>query len=372
MDFKFILKKINNSLSKDEESIFNKWYNESSKHRLYFKNVEANYNKKAEKINNEKAWNKIQKRIYSKPRKTIFWKYTFVAAVAALLIFIPFSLNNPKTESSENPDFVKTIKPGVDKAILTLEDGTNIVLEKGKKHQTKNSVSNGEVITYKSNNSDAIKISYNYLTIPRGGKFFVELEDGSKVWLNSESKLKFPVNFTKGQTRTIELVYGEGYFEISPSTNHNGVKFKVITKNQEVEVLGTKFNIKAYQDESFIYTTLVEGKVSVEGDNNKLILKPNEQVVFGTDKMEILQVNSTTETSWVKGVFSFKDMRLKNIMQVLSRWYDVDVTFLNKDIENELFTGVIGKELSMEEILKIIKSVNNVNYEIINNAIIFK
>ena len=153
------------------------------------------------------------------------------------------------------------ITTGSDKAVLTLEDGSNIELEKGKAFKTNVVNSNGEKLVY--NKTNQTKITYNYLTIPRGGQYFVKLSDGTEVWLNSESQLKFPVAFIKGQTREVTLVYGEAYFAVSPSTNHNGATFKVMNQGQEVEVLGTEFNIKAYKDEINIYTTLVEGKVTV-------------------------------------------------------------------------------------------------------------
>jgi ferric-dicitrate binding protein FerR (iron transport regulator) len=211
--------------------------------------------------------------------------------------------------------------------------------------------------------------------VPRGGQFQITLSDGTEVWLNSESQLKYPVTFTDGETRKVELVYGEGYFDVSPSTNHSGASFSVYNKSQEVKVLGTEFNIKAYKDEATIYTTLVEGKVAVTANNNNIILTPNQQssVNLNNNTLTVNTVDIYDETSWKEGVFSFNKKSLKEIMQVLSRWYDMDVTFENKKIENIGFNGALGKEQNIEEILETIKSFGIVkNYEINNKSIIIK
>ena len=148
------------------------------------------------------------------------------------------------------------------------------------------------------------------------------LSDGTKVWLNSESQLKYPVAFNDGETRQVELVYGEAYFDVSPSTAHKGARFKVFNQSQEVEVLGTEFNIKAYKDETNIYTTLVEGKVAISAAGKNQILKPNQQsnLNLETGSIEITTVDVYNETTWIDGIFSFENKPLKEILKVLSRW----------------------------------------------------
>jgi ferric-dicitrate binding protein FerR (iron transport regulator) len=209
------------------------------------------------------------------------------------------------------------------------------------------------------------------LTIPRGGQFFIELSDGTKVWLNSESQLKYPVNFREGELREVELVYGEAYFDVSPSAAHNGAKFKVVNQVQDVEVLGTEFNIKAYRDEQNIYTTLVEGKVEINTSSIKKILVPNEQSSFNkiSNNMSVSVVDVKTEVSWKTGVFSFKSKTLKDIMNVIARWYDVDVVFENKELELLKFKGVLEKKQPIEEILLIMKSNTITDYEIKDKVI---
>ncbi len=313
-----------------------------------------------------------------------FRKYTRVMKYAAVFVGIIvttyFFKDNIFNKSIEtNPIIVdtNTIEPGTDKATLTLGDGSQIALEKGKSLKTQNANSNGEEIIYKANQSNTKEIAYNYLTIPRGGQFFIKLSDGTQVWLNSETQLKFPVNFIEGETRQVELVYGEAYFDVSSSTLHKGSKFKVLNQSQEVEVLGTEFNIKAYKEETNVYTTLVEGRVSVSALNKIKILEPNEQL--NLNQANNTMVSSTVDiyrvVSWKEGVFSFKNKPLKDIMKVLSRWYDVKAVFSNESLETITFNGSLDKKLSIEEILDIIIGSTNstsISYEINNKTILLK
>ena len=320
----------------------------------------------ANQIEKEKDWKKV-KSIIGLPRvKQLYWSYTAAAVligIVATTYFFREALFNFSTEST--PIIVNNnIVTGSDKATLTLEDGTVVTLERGREYDAINLKSNGEKVIYNATSNSDEKTAYNYLTIPRGGQFFVQLADGTQVWLNSESKLNYPVSFAIGETREVELIYGEAYFDVSPSVENNGSKFKVINKNQEIEVLGTEFNIKAYKDETNIYTTLVEGKVAVSMANKKQYLVPNQQLNLNlnTDAISIEIVDVYNETSWREGVFSFENKPLNEIMKVLSRWYNMEVLFENKAVETEAFTGVLGKDQKIEEILTTIK-----NYGIINN-----
>ncbi len=376
MEFKLIIKKLNNTLSQSEKAIFEAWYNERLEHQNYFNNVKENYANNIDHIDVEKGWQRISSKIVTPKKQKGYWKYA-----AAILIFVStgyFFLSKDTNMVTEPPVPAivnETIEVGTDKATLTLEDGTTIALEEGQTYQAPHLNSNGKDLVYKAKQSDEKEVQYNYLTIPRGGQFFVKLADGTQVWLNSESQLKYPVNFISGQTREVELVYGEAYFDVSHSTHHNGDKFKVINQNQDVEVLGTEFNIKAYKDESHIYTTLVHGKVVVSNAYNKLGLTPNQQskINLKNNKMTVNTVDVYGEISWKKGLFSFKSKPLKEIMVVLSRWYDVDVTFENKDLESVKFNGVISKNEKIEDLLDIIKNTNFINaYEITAKKITIK
>ncbi len=314
------------------------------------------------------------------PKVIPIYKRSFFKYAAAIVIFLSagyFFLNkdNLNNESPTQIIVNNNIKVGSDKAILTLEDGTNVTLEKGQQYISDHIESTGEAIVY-SVDQTKLKpsIAYNYLTVLRGGQYHVTLSDGTEVWLNSESKLKYPTAFVDGEDRRVELVYGEAYFDVSPSTAHQGAKFKVTSGLQDIEVLGTEFNIKAYQDEDSIYTTLVEGKVMVNYGTANTVLAPNQQSIIaeGIPSINVKTMDVFTATSWRKGVFTFKDMPLSKITKVLSRWYDMNVIFVNKDVEAIKFTGVLGKEQSIEDILSTMYNTNSIPYEINNKTIIFK
>ncbi|MDN3665860.1 FecR family protein [Algibacter miyuki] len=300
-------------------------------------------------------------------KKAIF-KYAVAASLVAFVVFGSMYKLQDKEEVCAVPTS-NTIQIGSDKATLTLEDGSNIVLDKETSYESDKLKSNGKSVVYnkpdKPDKPDE-ELVYNYLTIPRGGQFFVELSDGTQVWLNSDSKLKYPVNFIKGKPREIELVYGEAYFDVSKSTNHGGDAFHLKTNEQSIKVLGTMFNVKAYRDETEIITTLVEGSVCVSNNINKSILEPKQQSKLSQAKndFEISTVEVEDFISWRIGEFSFTNKSLEDIMKVLSRWYDVDVTIANEDMKSIGFTGIISKQQSIEYILEIIKNTNNMKYKI--------
>lgn len=328
-------------------------------------------------INKKEDWKKIKKRIKVPVLKLVILKYTSTVAVIAIVASIFFYKNDVLTSPQETTPLIikSTINPGTNKAILVLGSGEEVVLGNGSNYKTNTINSNGEKITYDKGNSNLEEIANNYLIVPRGGEYTVQLSDGTKVWLNSDSKLKYPVTFVDGKVRKVELVYGEAYFEVSPSTLHKGSKFEVFTKKQTVQVIGTQFNIKAYPDENNIYTTLVEGKVAVTIANNEQFLAPKEQSNYNlvNNSIQISKVDIYSAVAWKEGFFSFRAMPLNEIMKVLSRWYNVDVTFSNKKLEKVKFNGVLRKDQDITKILETIKITKSINsYDINNKQIIIK
>ncbi|WP_298238543.1 FecR family protein [uncultured Algibacter sp.] len=323
--------------------------------------IDKAYKKLWETINNEKKVRKIA---------PVWFRYAAAAAVVLMfsITYTFLSKNEPVIEVTDT--IQESIAPGTDKATLTLADGKDVALEKGQLYQANSVTSNGEEIVYNKTATEVI--AYNYLTTPRGGQFQITLADGTQVWLNSASKLKYPVAFKKGAPREVELVYGEAYFDVSTSENHNGATFKVRSNLQEVEVLGTEFNIKAYQDETEVYTTLAEGKVAVSNNKFKENLSVGQQSVLNstTENIEIKVVNVYNETSWRKGIFAFRDKPLKDIMKVISRWYDVDIVFEDKTLETITFNGVLSKKMPLEDILTPIKKHTDLNYKVYDKKIV--
>lgn len=315
-------------------------------------------------------------KLISLDRNPVF-KYVVAASIVVFISFtFFFEKNENKLNDMELAIPIETnIEPGTDKAILTLEDGSQVALEKGVAFSRQNAKSNGKEIVYKRLGTKTEEIKYNYLTIGRGQQFSIKLSDGTKVWLNSESQLKYPVNFIEGKPRKVELVYGEAYFDVSPSTDHKGATFLVLNDSQEVEVLGTEFNVKAYKDESGIYTTLAEGKVVLNIEERKQNLIPGQQLYLNklTNTFSIKTVDVYNETAWKNGVFSFEDKTLKDMMTVLSRWYDVEIVFENKAVENEEFIGILRKNQNIADILTSIKNFGTIkNFEIYDKKVVIK
>ncbi|WP_343329286.1 FecR family protein [Polaribacter staleyi] len=386
---KIIIKYIANTITNLELEELKLWLKEEKNQKTFEQYVKASYdiNTVMNKPDLDKAYKKVRYAIdhqkKSKVRTLSVW-YRYAAAAAAAVVFMfsyLYVFYNQEQQSKEVLNtFKTTVASGVDKATLTLDDGSNIVLEEGKVYTANSVVSNGEEIVYHKEEEivpqkiDSKTIVYNYLTTPRGGEFHVVLADGTEVWLNSETKLKYPVSFKEGETRKVELVYGEAYFDVSSSKNHQGATFKVISNLQEVEVLGTEFNIKAYKDETNIYTTLAEGKVTVSEASFTENLNVGQQSILNKETRNIVvkKVNVYNETAWRIGVFSFKNKTLKDIMKVLSRWYDVDIVFENKKLESIKFNGVLSKKRTLEEILTPIKRNVNLDYKVDGKKIILK
>jgi hypothetical protein len=377
---KLIIKYLTDTLDIEENERLMKWLEKEKNQDRFCHYVKENVDLDLYhfKDMSGEVFNKILERNKVSKRKKVIRLNTLFKYAAAIILLVTTGyylvLNNQHVEKSEIVVIDNDIPIGIDKATLTLEDGSNIVLEKGQGYTSNNLESNGEEIIYNSKANAKEEIKYNYLTIPRGGEFFIELADNTKVWLNSESKIKYPINFIEGKTREVELVYGEAYFDVSPSTEHKGSKFKVQTGIQEVQVLGTEFNIKAYKDEEAIYTTLVEGKVSVKNASNENKLSPNQQSIIniGTGEVQIDEIDVNDEIGWVKGGFIFKRKSLEDIMKVLSRWYDVDVEFEYSMLKTLHFTGDLKRYETINTHLEMIELTTNVKFEINENTVYVK
>ncbi len=380
-----IVKLFEQELSAEEAEQLEHWLRDNN-HQDYFNEfVELKYSLNAEEeFDFAEPLEEAKRRIQEIQRKRRIRKILKYAAILIVILGVGGVLyfDNPLQQEpvvhSEKPIPVivdNAIEIGKGKAILTLGDNTQIALDETSDYEGENVKGSGEELQYVSSNDAAVKLEYNTLTIPRGGQFSVRLSDGTKVWLNSDSQLKYPVEFISGQPREVELVYGEAYFEVSPSKDHQGDHFIAIHNHLKAEVLGTEFNMKAYNDEDQIYTTLAEGSIELNKGSAKVTLKPYDQAVTPSsdeEEIRVEQLSSLRELLWRQGEFSFKHKPLKEIMKVLSRWYDMKVEFKSKEKEEIKFTGALGKDQSIEEIMNIIQKTNDINYEIHHKTLTIK
>ncbi|THU40817.1 DUF4974 domain-containing protein [Niastella caeni] len=263
------------------------------------------------------------------------------------------------------------VTPGSYKAQLILSDGSAIDLDSagsGKLAQQGNmQVMNADgQLVYKRDATLETKALYNTLKTSRGQMYPVRLSDGSAVWLNSSSSIRFPVAFNE-QERRVDIT-GEAYFEIA----HNSRKpFIVSVAGMEVQVVGTVFNVNSYTDEGAVKTTLLKGAVKVKKGDQQVMIKPGEQAEATDKSIDVKTgVNISKEVAWKNGLFYFKNENLKTIMRQISRWYDVDVVY-EGTISNEEFSGKIYRTANLSEVLKLL-NVLEVNFKIEGKKLIIK
>lgn len=302
-----------------------------------------------------------------------------LSAAAAILIFL--SIGGYFFVKHKNPVQTNVIvkndaRPGTNKATLTLADGKKLILGDAVSGQLANQAgvvinkaANGELIyTIRSVDSKAqLAKQFNELETARGEQYQVVLPDGSHVWLNAASSLKYPVAFSGGE-RVVELT-GEAYFEVA---HNKAMPFKVKTLRQQVEVLGTHFNVNAYNDEKITATTLLEGSVKVTSaaDHRNTIIKPGQQSVIGGGEIRVREVDTDEAMAWKNGYFLFNNENLGSIMRKISRWYNVDVLYQNDAAQSMVFSGTVSKYKNVSQVIRILELTNAVHFRIDNNRVI--
>lgn len=299
------------------------------------------------------------------------WKY---AAAAAVLLVAGFTLYYTVQKSAEVKPlaYYNDIKPGGDKATLTLADGSQIVLDNRNTGQvaTEGAISietdaKGQIVYLVKGNSETESQKINTLSTPAGGKFSVVLSDGSKVWLNATSSIKFPAAFAK-DARRVE-VKGEAYFEIEKDSSR---PFYVKNGSSEIKVLGTHFNVMAYPDEYRSELTLLEGAVQFTKSGNSELLKPGKQILYTESSTETKQRDANIEEvmAWKNDLFVFNNTNIDEIMKELMRWYDVKIKY-DGEKPDISFTGVIPRNANVSKVLKALELTGDVVFGIENNVI---
>ncbi|MGF6846032.1 transmembrane sensor [Chitinophaga sp. W3I9] len=296
------------------------------------------------------------------PLKWVYWQ-RWAAAVLLLIVATSILLLVTKTRKADKLPAVvtenikKDVKPGGTKAMLTLANGNVIALDsslKGtlaKQGDVNLHVSPGMLKYDQNKQTAANSIAYNILKTPKGGQYQLELPDGSKVWLNAASSLKFPTAFV-GKERRVEL-NGEAYFEVARNASQ---PFFVSVNNASIAVLGTSFNVMAYADEAAMRTTLLEGAVKVSQANASSVLKPGEQSLLEPNgKMKVIEnADVSLAVAWKNGLTSFKSADIKTIMRQVERWYDVEVVYSGA-IPVRSFTGDIPRDANLSELLRLLE-----------------
>lgn len=362
-------------LPNEERNIF--WNNIISELPEQKENIETakriilSFDTSVEKVP-EKTRDRIWLSIISKAQKREsvsmkFHKFWWAAASVFIILLAGFSYfyfngSDQKVGPvyvAQNTYMKQDIPPGNNKALLTLSDGSTIVLDSvqnGMLSQQGNvqviKLQNGKLAYQKGGIEDVVKVEYNTISTPRGGQYQLELADGSKVWLNAASSITFPTTFL-GNQRKVKIT-GEVYFEVAHNSH---MPFHVSTNSLEVEVLGTHFNVNAYSDEGEIKTTLLEGSVKVIKERKSVLINPGEQVLAreGSGVLSVKKgVDVEAVMAWKDGYFQFENLSIKEIMWQLSRWYNVDVIYEGK-VPSGHYIGKPSRDLNLSEIIKVIE-----------------
>ena len=319
--------------------------------------------------NGEEEFLHLEKSIYDQKSRRMTLRWSIAASIILLVgLFVGRTINGVRDMHEEQELAKNVMQPGTSKAILMMADGKEVVLEQG---QNLNILLNERVrvatsnrgIVYEEHGKGVVTEEYNKLTTPIGGEYSLVLSDGTKVFLNADSELKYPVEFSDGK-RIVDLK-GEAYFEVHKDSLR---PFVVRVNGAEVTVLGTSFNVNTYGDDGPIYTTLVNGAVRVSSVKNGQaeVLKPGMQSVMDVQsgQLTVREVDVEPYVAWREGRFVFRAMTLDLIMRQLQRWYDFEVFYQNPELKDYEFRGVIKRDMDLDKVLSVIKVTTNVDFEV--------
>lgn len=349
-------------LSEDEKRLLEKWYNQYAAEN----ESQAGHLELEERL--KSIAGKIPIRYGTAKIRRISYR---IAAAAAILIFLSagaawfYYRNTVERQLVQND-----IAPGGNKAVLTFADGRMIDLSENQSgiivSNDNISYQDGSALVAVSDEEKRGKAALLKLTTPQGGTYQITLSDGTKVWLNAASTLKYPSQFI-GQTREVEII-GEAYFEVMPNRSQ---PFKVNSKGQEIEVTGTVFNVQAYADEPEIKTTLVEGSILIVNQASKTVrkLQPGEQSTVLNGNTRVAQVDVSEYTAWKDGLFRYNNQSLEAIMRNISRWYRVDVVYEDESLKNERFVGMVSRYSNISGTLAVLEEVGGVHFTVEGNMV---
>ncbi|TCC98454.1 FecR family protein [Pedobacter hiemivivus] len=382
-----IVKHLQSRLAPEEQDELEKWISATESNKLLFNEIldAQKVSKDLKEFNSQDEtaiWNKALFKMQQERRKRLQFKmfpnYKFIAAALILItisVALYFSLSNSKKRGEKNVAFVNNFYPGKKAATLTLANGNKINLSdviNGKLAEESgvnvSKTADGKVLYTVTSEEQSNVNSYNMISTGQGQEYQIVLPDGTNVWLNAASSIKFPTSFSKLGSRKIELV-GEAYFEVHKDEAKPFIVLsKLSDKYQEIKVLGTHFNINGYENEDAIKTTLLEGSVLVKVGGITKTLKPGQQSAVSTD-IKVYDVNTETAVDWKAGYFYLADENIQLIMRKIARWYDVEVVYKGK-IPEVNFGGKISKAKNLYEVLKVLETTGSIHFKIDGRRII--
>lgn len=376
---KIIKKYLKGKASNSEVSFLEKYYNHFEKESSFTWRLSVNDKENLERELFAGILQKTTKKKKIFQLSKICWYKQAMAALILLFIGLGTYYNLIATNGSETTVIAtpvlakKDLRPGGNRAILTLSNGSTVVLDStGNGFVTQQS--NTQIVktakgqlSYTTLNQNSKELVYNSVSIPRGGQYQLVLPDGTKVWLNAASSIRFPVAFV-GKERKVTIT-GEAYFEVAKDKKK---PFIVSSANMDVEVLGTHFNVSAYAEESIVKTTLLEGSVKINNKKSEVYLVPGQQSQLNNSGHFSIKNNIDVdkEIAWTKGKFQFNSNTIQEIMLQLSRWYDVEVIYQGK-VSSETFSAIIKRSSNISQVLKLMEA-SGVKFDIEGKKIYVK
>ncbi len=323
------------------------------------------------KTNREKIWNGVQENLQRDARRRRLLRVTRYAAILILplSLFLLFWLNQEKELAPVNVATVGTMdSTGIRKAYLVLEGGAKIELSAPHLDTIRQedglplAVDTLGKLVYNTVEEEVEQLFYHKIVVPRGGEYTVELNDGTRVRLNADSELRFPVKFASNERKV--FLKGEAYFEVEHDTLR---PFRVdVHDDAMIEVLGTEFNINAYPENDEIFTTLVRGKVRVDDlqTDSTVVLLPNQQAILVGTRIDVKEVNPEDYITWINGRFYFEKMTLEEILIQLERWYDLQVFWTDEELKSYEFTGAVWRDNTIRQTLDMIEKTTDVRFTV--------
>ncbi|TRX71430.1 FecR family protein [Carboxylicivirga sp. M1479] len=370
---------IEGTISSEDKKLLDSWLTDSANQRFFERLTSKHYllskDKQHQVFNSDKdaAWQATQQSIKSSKKVKLWMQYAAAVLVPLVLFFAVYQLSEVGQQRSDVASY--TIEPGEQRAILILSDGSQIEVSAADTLITQSQ--SGVVIDLDSaavnyndlNNKESDGIHYNTLNTTRGMEYSITLEDGTKVWLNASSSLKYPERFV-GTNREV-YADGEVYFEVAKDRNR---PFFVHFNNKKIRVLGTQFNVRSYKEENNDYVTLAEGSIQLESKQANVIMEPNKQAVVNkkSGQLELQTVNAMVYGAWRKGNFVYDKARLETIINDVARWYQLNVFYQNHSVKEKRLSLYTPRQGSIKDLLEILEATDDISFEINDDNLIVR
>lgn len=367
IDWYLLKKSVLEETTAEEEESIQTWLRESEDNQRFYARLRAFFWQTAKKkVDVEGNYERFIKNTKKHARRNTTRRFSYAAAACLIFGMLILLLDRPGGHSLQQP---QPIVAGTYKAILYTGNGSAVVLN-SKDHKEILTAGNirlsqyDSCVSYRTAEPVSGLVGMHTMEVPHGGEFSLALSDGTQVYLNSMSRLKYPPVFA-GEERRVELV-GEAYFSVA----HSEIPFIISVNGVELKVLGTEFNVRAYPDEKNFQTTLVEGRVAVTASSGQLILLPGEQAVLNEQgKLAKRKVDVTKYIAWKEGYIAFEDERLEEIMAKLAKWYNIEVLYAQEGLKDICFTGNINRYGDIRVLLNKIEKLDVVRFHIEENKI---